>query len=82
MLVDEKMEDSLAQLELIDTLQRLGISYHFENEIKSILDKKYTKINNPSYDISTWTSKNNSLYATALEFRLLRQHGYRVPQGK
>uniref|UniRef100_A0A803R1P0 Terpene synthase N-terminal domain-containing protein n=1 Tax=Cannabis sativa TaxID=3483 RepID=A0A803R1P0_CANSA len=69
MLVE--MENSLAQLELIDTLQRLGISYRFENEINSILNKKYVNINNPNYN----------LYAIALQFRLLRQHGYAVPQG-
>ncbi|XP_060971233.1 myrcene synthase, chloroplastic-like isoform X1 [Cannabis sativa] len=71
--------NSLALLELIDTLQRLGISYHFKNEINTILKKKYTDnyinnniiITNPNY---------NNLYAIALEFRLLRQHGYTVPQ--
>nr|QLC36835.1 terpene synthase 17 [Cannabis sativa] len=72
MLVE--MENSLAQLELIDTLQRLGVSYRFENEINTILKEKYVNINgninNPNYN----------LYATALEFRLLRQHGYAVPQ--
>nr|ARE72258.1 terpene synthase [Cannabis sativa] len=67
-----EMENSLAQLELIDTLQRLGISYRFENEINSILNKKYLNINNPNY--------SDLLYAIALEFRLLRQHGYAVPQ--
>nr|A7IZZ2.1 RecName: Full=(+)-alpha-pinene synthase, chloroplastic; Flags: Precursor [Cannabis sativa]ABI21838.1 (+)-alpha-pinene synthase [Cannabis sativa] len=67
------MENSLVQLELIDTLQRLGISYHFENEIISILKEYFTNIStnkNPKYD----------LYATALEFRLLREYGYAIPQ--
>nr|QLC36836.1 terpene synthase 36 [Cannabis sativa] len=68
MLVE--MENSLAQLELIDTLQRLGVSYRFENEISTILKEKYANVNNPNYN----------LYAIALEFRLLRQHGYAVPQ--
>ncbi|KAH7516288.1 hypothetical protein FEM48_Zijuj10G0119400 [Ziziphus jujuba var. spinosa] len=65
--------DKLSQLELIDMLQRLGLSYHFEEEIKSIL--KGLRGNNISH---TWKSRD--LYATALEFRLLRQHGYFVPQ--
>ncbi|GMN67190.1 hypothetical protein TIFTF001_036252 [Ficus carica] len=39
----EKVTGTLAQLELIDTLQRLGISYHFDDEIKSIM-KAYTTI--------------------------------------
>ncbi|KAF4399006.1 hypothetical protein G4B88_023600 [Cannabis sativa] len=72
------METSINN-KLIDTLQRLGISYHFKNEINTILKKKYTDnyinnniiITNPNY---------NNLYAIALEFRLLRQHGYTVPQ--
>ncbi|KAL2460391.1 cineole-1 [Abeliophyllum distichum] len=74
MMLDEVVEP-LDQLELIDNLQRLGISYHFENEIKQILwviNKKYSKIDQDS--------KINDLYATALEFRLLRQHGFNVSQ--
>nr|QEM23725.1 terpinolene synthase [Cannabis sativa] len=64
-------ENCLAQLELIDTIQRLGLSYRFENEIISILKEKFTNNNNnPNYD----------LYATALQFRLLRQYGFEVPQ--
>nr|WBW04437.1 terpene synthase [Ficus microcarpa] len=62
-------DDPLAQLEHIDILQRLGLSYHFEEEIKSMLE-----------EICKNKSKRNSLYFTALEFRLLRQHGYWVPQ--
>ncbi|XP_062079567.1 myrcene synthase, chloroplastic-like [Humulus lupulus] len=68
-------ENSLAQLELIDLMQRLGISYHFENEINTILKKKYTSINNDHIN-----DPNYNLYAIALEFRLLRQHGYAVAQ--
>ncbi|MBA0634787.1 hypothetical protein Godav_029090, partial [Gossypium davidsonii] len=66
--------DPLEKLELIDTLQRLGLSYHFEAEIN-----KSSK--NTSTDrISTVAWKRDNLYATALEFRLLRQHGYKVDQ--
>ncbi|KAL6535018.1 hypothetical protein OROMI_026392 [Orobanche minor] len=59
------------QLELIDDLQRLGLSYHFEDEIRQILsciyfDEKY--------------SKKLDLYSTSLCFRLLRQHGFKVSQ--
>ncbi|KAI3473714.1 hypothetical protein Pfo_031355 [Paulownia fortunei] len=66
MLVEEEMEP-LRQLELIDNLQRLGISYHFEDKINQILnyiyqEHKYCK----NYE--------RDLYSTALEFRLLRQH--------
>jgi (-)-alpha-terpineol synthase len=36
-----KMMDPLEQLELIDILQRLGLSYHFEEEIKRIIEGLY-----------------------------------------
>ncbi|GKV42533.1 hypothetical protein SLEP1_g49924 [Rubroshorea leprosula] len=65
----------LQQLELIDTLQRLGLSYHFENEINRILEKVYTNNQGYSYGL-----ERDSLYMAALEFGILRQHGYRVPQ--
>lgn len=69
-----KVEDPLCKLELIDTLQRLGIYYHFEVEIKRILE---------SINDNYYSSRRNEedLYATALKFRLLRQYGYHVPQG-
>ncbi|KAJ9685395.1 hypothetical protein PVL29_017433 [Vitis rotundifolia] len=66
--------EPLHQLEIIDSLQRLGIHYHFGEEIKRILHSIYNNYNRND----KW--KNGDLYATALEFRLLRQHGYHVPQ--
>ncbi|GKU94222.1 hypothetical protein SLEP1_g7748 [Rubroshorea leprosula] len=76
-MLEEKEMDKvpLQQLELIDTLQRLGLSYHFENEINRILEKVYT--NNQGY---YYGFERESLYMAALEFRILRQHGYKVPQ--
>ena len=74
----KKTEDEpLALLEHIDALQRLGISYHFENEIKSALKRIYESTNKLCDD--KW--KRDNLYATSLEFRLLRQHGFWLPQG-
>ncbi|KAL0384409.1 UNVERIFIED_CONTAM: (-)-alpha-terpineol synthase [Sesamum radiatum] len=65
-------------LELVDELQRVGISYHFEDEINQILasvyDHKYAKGKN------NCEGKERDLYSTALEFRLLRQHGFTVSQ--
>lgn len=63
----------LDQLELIDTLQRLGLAYHFDSEIEKILHTFY--INSDD----SW--KKGNLHATSLEFRLLRQYGYNVSQG-
>ncbi|KAG6701058.1 hypothetical protein I3842_08G145300 [Carya illinoinensis] len=68
-----KVVGPLEKLELIDVLQKLGLSYHFEDEVKITLEAMYDTIHRG--DI--W---KENLYATALEFRLLRQHGYSVPQ--
>ncbi|KAH9751675.1 Beta-myrcene/(E)-beta-ocimene synthase 2 [Citrus sinensis] len=65
--------EPLDQLELIDNLQRLGLAHRFETEIRNILNNIYN--NNKYYN---WRKEN--LYATSLEFRLLRQHGYPVSQ--
>ncbi|XP_038679210.1 terpene synthase 10-like isoform X2 [Tripterygium wilfordii] len=59
------------QLELIDTLQRLGLGYNFKLEIETILHNIYSK---------TKTNHLGNLYVTAIQFRLLREHGYHVPQ--
>ncbi|RVW71186.1 (-)-alpha-terpineol synthase [Vitis vinifera] len=73
-LFASKDEKPMDQLVTIDLLQRLGVSYDFEDEIKSILDCRYK-----NYDRNNmWKVEN--LYATAVEFRLLRQHGHNVPQ--
>ncbi|KAF5938056.1 hypothetical protein HYC85_025562 [Camellia sinensis] len=63
--------DPLGGLEMIDDLQRLGVFYHFEDEIKRVLDN----IRNDD----KWNNKD--LHSTALQFRLLRQHGFNIPQG-
>ncbi|GMI72393.1 hypothetical protein like AT3G25810 [Hibiscus trionum] len=71
-MVEIPMEP-LKKLELIDTLQRLGLSYHFQNETKRILEGIWS-------DEGEFSWKKDNLYATALEFRLLRQHGYKATQ--
>ncbi|KDP35321.1 hypothetical protein JCGZ_09480 [Jatropha curcas] len=64
--------NTLNQLELIDTLQRLGIGYHFEDEIERQLMGIYSK--------RTGVAGTEDIHAIALEFRLLRQHGYSISQ--
>ncbi|KAI3805218.1 hypothetical protein L1987_27395 [Smallanthus sonchifolius] len=62
-------------LELIDDLQRLGIAYHFEDEIRDVLEMIY----HHHYESDAkWDGMDLNL--KALGFRLLRQHGYQVPQ--
>ncbi|RYQ95635.1 (-)-alpha-terpineol synthase-like isoform X2 [Arachis ipaensis] len=68
-----EVENHVHQLELIDILQRLGVAYHFKDEIKSILDN--------IYNMEIFNTKK-ILYATALQFRLLRQHGYDISAGQ
>ncbi|XP_059639480.1 (-)-alpha-terpineol synthase-like [Cornus florida] len=74
MMLEKQVLDHSDQLDLIDVLQRLGLSYHFQNEISKILENIYVTDNSSS----KW--KQDNLYATALQFRLLRQHGFHVPQ--
>ncbi|KAJ4969137.1 hypothetical protein NE237_015838 [Protea cynaroides] len=63
---------SLKKLSLIDSVQRFGVAYHFEEEIEKALEM----IHDASYGFD-----DNNLYTVALRFRLLRQQGYNVPCG-
>lgn len=60
-------------LELVDSIQRLGIAYHFEEEICDIL----RRIKNICDD----EFQEDSLHITSLRFRLLRQEGYDISSG-
>ncbi|XP_077220637.1 (3S,6E)-nerolidol synthase 1, chloroplastic-like isoform X2 [Tasmannia lanceolata] len=64
--------NTLEGMIMIDSLQRLGINYHFQEEIEAILD-----FHHRSLDVSTGFT-HRSLYEVALCFRLLRQHGHYV----
>ncbi|KAM7524580.1 hypothetical protein LguiA_014482 [Lonicera macranthoides] len=50
----DKVGEPLTKLELIDTLQRLGISYHFEVEIKNELERIY----NDHYRSERWNRED------------------------
>ena len=63
--------DALEGLNMIDAVQRLGIDYNFQREIDEILHKQMSIV-----------SARDDLHEVALRFRLLRQHGYFVPEGK
>ncbi|KAK8521119.1 hypothetical protein V6N12_005033 [Hibiscus sabdariffa] len=63
----EHVQDPCSTLKLIDSLQRLGVSYHFGKEIAEALDNV----------ISTKTVVDD-LYTTSLMFRILREHGYPI----
>lgn len=70
--------DSLKVMEVVDELQRLGLSYHFQIEINQILESINEKFHDGG---ETLELKDKSLYATALHFRISRQLGYHIPQG-
>ncbi|KAK1357178.1 (-)-germacrene D synthase [Heracleum sosnowskyi] len=60
-------------ISLVDDIQRLGLSYHFEAEF----DKLLQKINDSFHEY--YGSKNDDdLHDISLCFRLLRQQGYNV----
>ncbi|GAB2212780.1 hypothetical protein Drorol1_Dr00020768 [Drosera rotundifolia] len=70
-LMKSYSHQSLEGLTLVDAIQRLGIEYYFEGEIKAILDQQYLKLH-------VGAEHSAALNETALRFRLLRQEGYCV----
>ncbi|KAK3123618.1 hypothetical protein QOZ80_8AG0633700 [Eleusine coracana subsp. coracana] len=60
-------KDLVRKLELIDTLERLGLGYHYKKEIDEVLCVIYNDMN-----------ESSDLYVTSLRFYLLRKHGYAV----
>nr|AII32470.1 terpene synthase [Populus trichocarpa] len=65
--------EMLTMLEMIDDIQRLGLGHRFEKDIKRKLDRI-------SSSEQSYVEAEKSLRATALCFRLLRQHGYEISQ--
>jgi hypothetical protein len=59
------------KMELVDTLQRIGVDYHYKEEIDDLLCSVYDDKDGGS----------DNLYITSLRFYLLRKHGYRVSSG-
>ncbi|CAN0908272.1 Alpha-copaene synthase [Linum grandiflorum] len=65
----ETVED---KLQLIDTIQRLGVAYLFEAEIEGLNENIY------SLGEDFIVKNNANIYHTALWFRLLRQQGFAI----
>ncbi|KAJ4850832.1 hypothetical protein Tsubulata_047456 [Turnera subulata] len=61
----------LQQLETIDLIERLGVAYHFEQEIEEALEYIYDRFNDKN-------DMEGNLYFASLYFRLLRQHGHKI----
>ncbi|KAM7486317.1 hypothetical protein LguiA_002326 [Lonicera macranthoides] len=76
MIVDGS-EEPAQQLKLIDAIQRLGVSYHFESEIDVVLKNHLANFND-SFGKCNKINDEDNLYMLALRFRLLRQRGHHV----
>nr|WBO38676.1 terpene synthase 5 [Aquilaria agallochum] len=66
------IEDPARNLDLVDWIQRLGVSYHFQEEIEELLLKMLEKLDEYVENIA------DDLHKISLCFRLLRQQGYKV----
>ncbi|XP_060185402.1 vetispiradiene synthase 3-like [Lycium barbarum] len=69
MIISTTNNATIEKIHLIDTLEHLGISYHFELEIEDQISKMF--------DLNV-IHEEDDLYKVALYFRLFRQHGYPV----
>ncbi|KAH7567746.1 hypothetical protein JRO89_XS07G0137900 [Xanthoceras sorbifolium] len=74
-ILSEVGEDPSQGLAMI-AVQRLGIDYHFQDEIEQILPTQYMIAANTYGD---YDHHDHDLQEVALRFRLLRQEGYNVP---
>ncbi|CAH9118846.1 unnamed protein product, partial [Cuscuta europaea] len=76
MLVEDPHISS-EKLDLINNIQRLGVNYHFKEEIEAIMQHIFEVYD----DLNDKDIKENDLYAVSIRFRLLRQEGYGVSSG-
>ncbi|CAN6292773.1 unnamed protein product [Urochloa humidicola] len=70
-----KGESSSCKVKLIDTMQRLGISYHFDEEIRSILSSISMEAANVRH------VDDDDVASMALKFRVLRENGFSSDPG-
>ncbi|XP_031262998.1 casbene synthase, chloroplastic-like [Pistacia vera] len=65
------LNDPVVKVSFIESICRLGVSYHFENEVEGQL--------NQIFEAQPNVAKHDDydLYIVALLFRVFRQHGYK-----
>ncbi|KAG5023254.1 hypothetical protein AAZX31_07G173000 [Glycine max] len=73
-LVSKTRQNADHGLSMVDSIQRLGIEYHFEEEIETILKKKLLMLRVHNHQGRAY----QELSEVALQFRLLRQEGYYI----
>lgn len=73
---DNDAQSVETKLELIDDIQRLGLGHRFQASIIGTLHRIMKNLDQVTDEDTP------SLHLTALSFRLLRQHGFQVSQGK
>ncbi|KAE8704278.1 putative Terpene synthase 21 [Hibiscus syriacus] len=65
--------DPIENVKLIDTLLRLGVSYHFENDIQNQLESIFSSLQ------SVLVAGNDlDLNSTSIVFRVFRQYGFKM----
>ena len=74
-MLEAPVNNPSENLELVHAIQRLGVAYHFENEIEAILQQVMHNSLDPH-------DNDNDRYTIALRFRLLRQQGYNISCGE
>jgi len=76
-IFQSSMNQNIVQkLNFIDSVQRLGVSYHFQQEINQELEQIYN-----TYTKNTSINEDGDYHFFALLFRLLRQQGYGISSG-
>ncbi|XP_038720312.1 probable terpene synthase 6 [Tripterygium wilfordii] len=71
-MLTSSSDHSVQKIVLIDSLCRLGLSYHFDHEIQLQLKQIFEA------EIISFDENRNDLHATTLMFRVFRQHGYKM----
>ncbi|KAL5151663.1 putative terpene synthase 2 [Glycine soja] len=66
-------QNIIQKLNLIDSVQRFGVSYHFQQEINQALEQIHN-----SFTKNNTISDDGNHHSLALLFRLLRQQGYQI----
>lgn len=71
-ILDAKSSSNLVvKMELIDTLERIGVAYHYREDINEILCDMH----------GDEQGIGDDLHTTAMRFYLLRKHGYHTSTG-